>query len=125
MKILSKNLVILTAVIIAAFAANFLIVQSWQKDAMGTLLLTYSVNYVLTVLILIGFYFVSKNNAKQLGYTFLLSSFIKFGIFFVAIKPSLNMEGSLKSAAFAAFFIPYAICMIFEVVIAMKMLNQE
>ena len=125
MKILSKNLIILTAVIIAAFAANFLIVQSWQKDAMGTLLLTYSVNYVLTVLILIGFYFVSKNNAKQLGYTFLLSSFIKFGIFFVAIKPSLNMEGSLKSAAFAAFFIPYAICMIFEVVIAMKMLKQE
>lgn len=125
MKILSKNLVILTVAIIAAFTINFFVVQSWQKDAFETLLLTYTVNYGLTVLILIGFYFVAKNNAKQLGYTFLLSSFIKFGIFFVAIKPSLNMEGTLKSAAFAAFFIPYAICMIFEVVIAMKLLKEE
>ena len=125
MKILSKNLIMLTAVIVAAFVINFFIVKSWQENAFETLLLTYGVNFILTVLILLGFYFVSKNNAKQLGYTFLLSSFVKFGIFFVFIKPALNMEGTLKSAAFAAFFIPYAICMVFEVVIAMKMLNQE
>ncbi len=125
MKILIKNLGILTVVLMAAFAVNFFAVNSWQKDALNTLLLTYSMNFILTALILAGFYVVSKNNPKQLGYTFLLSSFIKFGIFFAVIKPNLHMEGTVKSAAFAAFFIPYAICMLFEVLIAMKMLKEQ
>lgn len=124
MKIISKYILILFAVILVAFSGHFAVLNAMGQNAGNSLFLTYGFNLGVTVLILFGFSLILKKKSKQIGSVFLISSLIKFLLFFSVITPFLKTTGSVKSYAFAAFFIPYAICLIVEVLVTIKLLKQ-
>ena len=89
------------------------------------IILSYSVNYLLALGIL---YFVQSNFNKQASNTafiFLLGSAIKFGVFFILFYPHYNADSQMQSTEFAAFFVPYAICLTLEVLFLSKELNNK
>ena len=125
MKILSKNFLLLLVTLIVAFLVNYFVLVNWDDRAFPQLSLTYSVNYLLTIVIILGLYFVSKKSNKYLGFAFLFSSFFKFMIFFAAIRPNFQLGGMEKSMTFVTFFVPYAICLLFEVLILLRLLKSQ
>lgn len=89
------------------------------------IILSYSVNYLLALGLL---YFVQSNFNKQASNTafiFLLGSAIKFGVFFILFYPHYNADSQMQSTEFAAFFVPYAICLTLEVLFLSKELNNK
>jgi Na+-translocating ferredoxin:NAD+ oxidoreductase RnfD subunit len=89
------------------------------------IILSYSVNYLLALGIL---YFVQSNFNKQASNTafiFLLGSAIKFGVFFILFYPHYNADSQMQTTEFAAFFVPYAICLTLEVLFLSKELNNK
>ena len=122
-KTISKSIILLTALLVVAFTLHYLIVAESDSNAINKLLLTYLFNYLFTLLLIYGFIILIRKKSKQIGYAFLFGSMIKFLLFFALISPFLKMNGSVKSFAFAAFFIPYAICLIAEVWITVRILN--
>jgi len=124
MKIISKYILILFAVIIVAFGCHYLVLTAIGDNAGDSLFLTYGFNFGVTLLILVGFNIILRKKSNQIGSVFLISSLIKFLLFFSVITPFLKTTGSVKSSAFAAFFIPYAICLVVEVLVTIKLLKQ-
>jgi Na+-translocating ferredoxin:NAD+ oxidoreductase RnfD subunit len=89
------------------------------------IILSYSVNYLLALGLL---YFVQSNFNKQASNTafiFLLGSAIKFGVFFILFYPHYNADSQMQNTEFAAFFVPYAICLTLEVLFLSKELNNK
>lgn len=124
-KTISKSLTLLAAALVVAFTLHYLVVADFASDVINSLLLTYLFNFGFTILVIYAFIILIRKKSKQIGYTFLFGSLIKFLLFFVLIAPYLKMTGSVKSFAFAAFFIPYAICLIAEVWITVRILNDS
>ena len=124
-KTISKSIALLTALMIVAFTLHYLFVAEIEKSALQKLLLTYLFNYLFTLALVYVFNILIRRQSKQIGYAFLFGSMIKFILFFAFISPFLKMNGSVKSFAFAAFFIPYAICLIAEVWITARILNDS
>lgn len=126
MKTANRLLPIFSAVISISFVAHYLIIRmSYFTLELPILALTYGFNIAITVGILLFFRRAVKRDQKQLGFAFMYSSFAKFLIFFLVVAPFIGLKGTLKSEGFAAFFIPYAICVVFEVLFTVKMLNSS
>jgi hypothetical protein len=51
-------------------------------------------------------------------------SLLKFLIFFIVFYPGYKADGEMDSLEFAAFFVPYAICLILETFFTSKMLHR-
>lgn len=124
MKIIIRAALILLGILLVTFIVHYFVVKDWDPNALSSLLLTYGFNYGVTAVLLTVFYFVIRQNGSQLGSIFLLSSMVKFGLFLLLIYPFLKMNGSVKSFSFFAFFLPYALCMVLEVLVTIKFLNQ-
>ena len=85
---------------------------------------SYLIN-IITAFIL--YYIIDKYKAKfkdNVGFIFMLSSFFKFGLFFIFINPSYKSDGITTKLEFLTFFIPYAICLIIEIRALIKLLNK-
>ena len=86
-------------------------------------------NYLFNYLITLAFYFVllyfKDRRSNQLGFIFLFSSITKFILFFAVIAPQLNFELELKSAQFAAFFVPYSVALFLEIMHVVRLLNRS
>ncbi|RKE98862.1 DUF6168 family protein [Ichthyenterobacterium magnum] len=88
------------------------------------IILAYIVNAVLAILIY-GFLLKMKEKYKeQLGFMFLGGSFLKFIVFFILFYPSYKADGDISKLEFAAFFIPYLLCLIIETSSLAKWLNK-
>ena len=124
MKLINKSVLLLTAILVAVFSAHTLVVTSMYSESLSKLILTYGFNYTFTLIVLVVFQIFVNKDIKQLGTVFLFSSMIKFLLFFMLIWPFLKIEGAVKSFAFAAFFIPYAICLATEVLVTVRLLRK-
>jgi len=123
MKRIVKPILVLTSILVVLFTGHFFVVQDMQSNAFDLLLLTYGFNFVITLLILLLFGWAFKAKVQQMGSIFLMSTGAKFLLFFTVIYPFLKMSGSVKSFSFAAFFIPYAVCLTAEVILAIRLMN--
>lgn len=124
MKIIIRAALILLSLLLVTFTLHYFVVKDGNSHALSSLSLTYGFNYGVTAILLAVFYFVIRQNGNQLGSIFLLSSMVKFGLFLLLIYPFLKKTGSVKSFSFFAFFLPYALCMVTEVLVTIKFLNQ-
>ena len=61
---------------------------------------------------------------NTLGFLFMGGSSLKFIIFFIVFQPVYKLDGVTSKSEFAAFFIPYALCLSLEVYSLVKMLNK-
>ena len=84
----------------------------------------YVINLVLATGIFGFLYKMKEKYGNQLGFLFLGGSFLKFIVFFIVFYPHYTSDGDVSSLEFAAFFIPYVLCLIVETVSLVKWLNK-
>ncbi len=121
-----KFLVVLLLVLTVVFAAHLFILQNMGLPFFADrIVLSYLVNYALAASILI--FIQSKFNKKSshTGFMFLAGSGIKFLVFFLVFYPFYREDGTMSTSEFAAFFVPYATCLILEVAFLSKQLNNQ
>jgi F0F1-type ATP synthase assembly protein I len=66
-----------------------------------------------------------NKNSAQAGFVFMAGSALKFLIFFLVFYPTYKEDDNMKTIEFIAFFIPYSICLITEVIYLSKQLNNQ
>lgn len=121
-----KFLTVLLLVLALFFAAHLFILQNMEWPIFDDrIVLSYLVNYALAASILI--FIQSKFNKKSshTGFIFLAGSGIKFLVFFLVFYPFYREDGTMSTSEFAAFFVPYATCLIMEVAFLSKQLNNQ
>ncbi|HET8736799.1 MAG TPA: DUF6168 family protein [Pricia sp.] len=85
--------------------------------------LSYGINFLLASIIYISIHSFRSRLKTQIGFIFMGGSFLKFIVFFILFYPSYTSDGGMESSEFAAFFVPYAICLVIETVFTAKMLQ--
>ncbi len=121
-----KFLMVLLLAIVVVFAVHLFILQNMELPIFSDrIVLSYVINYALAAAILI--FIQSKFNKKSLhtGFIFLAGSGLKFLVFFIVFYPFYREDGTMSTLEFAAFFVPYATCLILEVAFLSKQLNNQ
>lgn len=88
------------------------------------IVLSYSVNFILAVVIYAVMLLLKNKYLNQLGFIFMFGSFFKFLVFFIVFYPFYKADGAITKTEFAAFFIPYVVCLILEITSLSKWLNK-
>ena len=89
------------------------------------IMLAYVINFLLAGVVLFLVERVLNTKSSQAGLIFLVGSGLKFLCFFVIFNPSYKADGTVTSLEFAAFFVPYLVCLILEVFYLSKQLNNQ
>ena len=89
------------------------------------ILLSYGVNFLLAAFIYLIIQQSLKKNGVHTGFIFMAGSGVKFVVFFSVFYPFYNTDNVMQTTEFAAFFIPYAVCLILEVAYLSKQLNNQ
>ncbi len=84
--------------------------------------LSYKFNAAFTFVFTLTIILLSKKYKDQIGFIFLVGSFVKTGIFLALIKMN-NIE--INKSAFLDFFIPYLVCLSLEIYYIAKLLNNH
>ncbi len=88
------------------------------------IILSYVINFILVVVIFGVLYLLRRKYKSQLGFLFLIGSFLKFAIFFMVFYPFYKQDDIITKLEFAAFFTPYVFGLILESVSLSKWLNK-
>lgn len=75
---------------------------------------SYIANLFLIIAVFGILYALKKRYKSQLGFLFLVGSALKFAVFFIFFYPFYKLDNDISRLEFAAFFIPYAVGLIFE-----------
>ena len=95
-------------------------------SAQGQILkVCYLFNTLITLAFFLLLLFVSKHNPTILGWVFLLTTGLKFLLFFALIYPSFQRIGLSRMQEFLTFFIPYVAALTLEIHQLIKILNRE
>jgi hypothetical protein len=73
------------------------------------------------------YYIIDRHKARfkdNIGFIFMLSSYIKFGLFFIFIYPYFDKNSTDLTIEFVTFFTPYSVCLIVETMALIKLLNK-
>lgn len=124
-----KTLKFLTILLLALFISlGIHIVVLWLIDLplfSDKIILSYGVNFLLAAFIYLIIQQTLKKNGAQTGFIFMAGSGIKFIVFFSVFYPFYQQDNIMQTTEFAAFFIPYAVCLILEVTYLSKQLNNQ
>ena len=106
------------------FGAHLMIVRQFVPElGIDILIRTYLINLIVTIIVyglLVGLKLRFKG---LLGFLFLGSGFLKFLVFFSLLLPGFKADGDVSTAEFTAFFIPYAVCLVYEVISLLRLLE--
>ena len=86
---------------------------------------SYVINFVLAVIVLLVIEKTMQKQSAQAGFIFMAGSGLKFLVFFLVFYPSYQADGEMKTIEFITFFIPYALCLIADVIYLSKQLNNQ
>ncbi len=86
--------------------------------------LSYGVNIALAIAIFSALSILKENKSEILGFVFMVGSGLKFGAYFLLFHSDFKADGRVDKAEFALFFIPYAVCLIVEVLFLLKLLKK-
>lgn len=90
----------------------------------NSIVLCYAVNALLAAFIYIILFVFRYKLKNYIGFLFMGGSFLKFIFFFVIFYPIFREDGVMDKFEFAAFFAPYAVCLIVETIFTSKMLKK-
>jgi hypothetical protein len=123
--VVSRFLIPLGALLVLSFFIHvFFLENSGYAKYGDRIVLSYLVNGILAAAIFISLYIYRNKLKNYIGFLFMAGSFLKFIVFFILFYPSYKVDGDIDKLEFAAFFIPYAICLILETVFTAKMLQK-
>ena len=118
-------LTLLLGLLVVSFVAHTMVLDMGGYPKYDHhIILSYAVNGLLAALIFISLYLFRITLKNSIGFLFLVGSLIKFVVFFALFYPSYNADGDMSKFEFAAFFVPYAICLILETFFTAKMLQK-
>ena len=110
-----KFSLLLLVLLLSALALHLFILNAMGLPLYDNkILLAYSINYVLAVIIYGALYLLQDRMTAQLGFLYMGGSLLKFLFFFILFYPGYKLDGEMSNAEFAAFFIPYSISLILE-----------
>jgi hypothetical protein len=90
------------------------------------LLITCYVFNTLTSIIFLGFLlWVSRINPALTGWIFLLTTALKFMLFFIIVYPLFQFDKETKTIEFFTFFTPYSLALFSEILQLSKILNAD
>jgi hypothetical protein len=116
-----KAIVLLTVV----FGIHLLVLNTLKLPLFeNRIVLSYSINLILIIIVFGGLYLLREKYKEQLGFLFLIGSFLKFAVFFIVFYPFYKSDNTITRAEFASFFVPYVIGLILETVSLSKWLNK-
>ncbi len=120
-----KFLILLSIVLGIVFVTHITLLENSGFPKYGDkIVLSYIVNGILAAFIY-GLLFVFKSKLKNyIGFLFMAGSFLKFIFFFLLFYPAFQEDGTMNKLEFAAFFFPYAICLVVETIFIAKMLKK-
>lgn len=87
------------------------------------IIVSYIANAILIIAIFGILYVLKEKYKSQLGFLFLVGSALKFAVFFIFFYPFYKLDNEISRLEFSAFFIPYAVGLIFETISLSKWLN--
>jgi hypothetical protein len=121
-----KFLGFLAILILVTFGIHLFVLSLTDHSLFGNqIILSYGVNYLLAAVVLIVVEKTLNKNSAQAGFVFMAGSALKFLVFFLVFFPIYKADDEMLTVEFAAFFIPYAICLITEVIYLSKQLNNQ
>lgn len=122
--ILLFNFILVTLLAVVFFIhTSMLSSQAFPKYG-NSIILAYVLNFLLAAIIYVGLYLFRNKIKTQIGFIFIAGSFLKFLVFFLVFYPSFKVDDKISNLEFAAFFVPYAICLSIETVFMAKMLQK-
>lgn len=80
----------------------------------------YKFNIGITFLFTSTIIMASEHLKEQLGFIFLVTGFVKLGLFLFLIKTS---DHAIDKSVFLHFFIPYVVCVVLEIIYVIRILN--
>ena len=84
-------------------------------------------SYTLNITVVFLFFLfidISKKFKHLIGFIFIASGILKFLLFFIFIYPLFNQDNIITKNEMITFFIPYSTCLVYESLVASKILNQ-
>ena len=116
----------LLLLIICLFLFHTLAADRLGLSVQGKILkVCYLFNTLITLAFFLLLLFVSKYNPNILGWVFLLTTGLKFLLFFTLIYPSFQVIGLSRAQEFLSFFIPYVAALTLEIHELIKILNRK
>ena len=123
-KLVWQYIMLLTVVLAVVLLAHSQILSLRGYPPWGDMLLrSYIVKFILAAAIFVGLFLLRNRFKNQIGFLYMGGSLLKFLVFFLVFYPPYRADGVVSKLEFAAFFIPYLICLIFETAYTAKMLN--
>lgn len=116
-----RFLFLFTIVIAGSYLIHMGIINAFLLERnINIIKLSYIFNSTFTFVFTFIILLLSKKFKDQLGFIFMAGSLIKIGVFIAVSKLS---DFEINKNVFLDFFIPYIICLIFEVYYVSKILN--
>ena len=98
----------------------YLFSRFFPESSLKFLNFSYKFNFGITFLFTSTIILPRQLLKDQLGFIFLGSSFVKIAIFLLLVKTS---DFEIDKADFLHFFIPYALCMVLEIIYVSRILK--
>ena len=122
---ITQFILLLIAILGLAFFVHTTLLSNMGYQPYGDKIgLAYLVNGILAGAIYVSLYYFRFKLKNYVGFLFMAGSFLKFIFFFILFYPSYKADGDIVRTEFAAFFIPYVICLVLETVFTAKMLQK-
>jgi len=116
-----KLVVVLTVV----FIAHILILKFADLPLFENKIVSAYISNVVLAIVIFGLLYKLKDKYKvQLGFLYLAGSALKFLVFFIVFYPFYKADGTISKLEFAAFFVPYVLCLVLETFSLSKWLNK-
>ena len=113
-------------IILIFFGVHLWILSSLKMPIFeNKILLSYGLNTFLVIAIYLFLYLYRHKYKEQLGFLYMIGSFLKFTFFFIFFYPSYHKDGHISKSEFLTFFIPYAVCLVIETYYLIKLLNSR
>ncbi len=80
------------------------------------------------ILVIISFYIIILFFKKQnfsLGFIFMGGFLVKMAVFMIFFSPTFKANDKIEAVEFFSFFTPYAICLLFETTVLVRLLNRS
>lgn len=115
----------LTISLILIFGLHLLILNYFNAPLFeAKIILAYVVNYLLALGIYFLLFTFRIKLKNQLGFLFMVGSFLKFIVFFILFYHSYKADGVIDKQEFSAFFVPYITCLIIETLALVNLLKK-
>ena len=111
----------LLALIIHLLVRHFQGNPLWEHQIFAA----YLSNAILALGIVVFLIKAPAGLQNSLGFLFMLGSGLKFILFFAFFYPLYKADGNMSRPEFFTFFIPYAVCLLFETQSLIRVLGEK